>query len=70
MKEARVAERQEAGWWSEEARVAKRQEAGWWGEGGESGGAAGPGMVDIGSWSCGATSCIVQELEDRSRGSE
>ena len=36
-----------------EARVAERQEAGWWSEGGESGGAAGPGMVDIGSWSCG-----------------
>ena len=43
--------------------MVKRQEAGWWSEGGESGGAAGPGMVDIGSLKCGATSNLVQELE-------
>ena len=51
-------------------RVAERQEAGWWSEGGEGGGAAGPGMVDIGSWSCGATGNMVQELEDRLQGAE
>ena len=53
-----------------EARVAEREEAGWWSEGFESGGAAGPGISDIGSWSCGATSNLVQEPGDRSRGSE
>ena len=45
--------------------MAERQEAGGWSEEGESCGAAGPGMVDIGSWSCGATSNIVQELGAR-----
>ena len=30
VKEARVAERQEAGWWDEEARVAERQDLGLW----------------------------------------
>ena len=32
-------------------RVAEQQEAGWWSRGGENGGAAGQGMVDIEGWS-------------------
>ena len=59
----RMAERRRRGGGVKEARVAEREEAGWWSEGGESCGAARPGISDIGSWSCGATGNIVQEPE-------